>query len=209
MVRINRLNLGELSFRAGYSLSIVVAGAISWIGTFVINEFLDISIDSEEYLTNSIPLVTIQTFVGLMALMGIFIVFWLQEYRFRIYESEMRLRIGNSEFDKNYETEITHCGSLLDLELKKIASEKLSRRNEHEKNLRLQTFKKRSYLLIALLSTIVILSYSFLFLENFCLLILEVDSFSNLKLSFDIFIMALCIRTFFLVFQSIIIMIWD
>lgn len=208
MLRIDRFHLGDLSVRAGYSLSIIAAGWISMIGTFLISDVLGIRI-SEEHLVNSITPVTVHAFVNLMALMGIFIIYWLQEYRFKIYETKIKSIDRENILFKFDGTEKVFCDSLLDLKLKEVASKELTERVEFDRALKLQTFKKRSHLLLALLATIVILSYSFLFLEYLFLGLLEIESFSNLKLSFDIFIMVLCIRTFLLVFRSITMIIQD
>jgi hypothetical protein len=182
---------------------IVGAGFISAIITAFIRQFSGLSLQNEEKLIESIAEVTVHTLINLMALIGIFIVFWLQTHLRE--ELNLESNVGNPRYCKEFFTGFDRVYYLhsADLAMKIMASEEVNKEIRRKRTMKIRNFKEKSHYLLSLIVTIAILSYFFLFLKFLDFDIIKSGIFVNLKLIFSIFIIVICIKTFFLAFQFI------
>ena len=193
----------DSGFFINYCELIVIAGFISAIATFSIRQFSGLNVQNEQQLISTIAEITVQTLINLMAFIGIFIVFWLQAHLGE--ESKLEPRTKGLKFNQEFFTGFDQVYPLspLDLTMKAMASRRAHHELMQKHMWKVQDFKRRSYYLLSLIVTISISSYFFLFLRFLDFDFLENGTFMNLKLIFSIFIIVLCIRTLFLVFQFI------
>lgn len=189
---------GESDIFATYSRLIVIVGFVSAFITVAIRQFSALSTQDEEFLVETIAETTVLTLISLMALIGIFVVFWLQ-----IHQRESRSSgVGFSQefytgFDQAYPA------SPSDLLKKAMVMRRMHQEVVQNRMWKVQDFKKRSHYLLSLMVTISILSYFLLFMRFLSFNIMKEGLFANLKLVFSIFIIVLCIWTFFLILQFI------
>lgn len=199
----SKLQINDSVLFIKYSKLIVGAGFISAIITAFIRQFSGLSMQNEEQLIESIAEVTVQTLINLMALMGIFVVFWLQTH---LREgSRLGSNLENSGHNEGLFTgfdRVYHLHSS-DLAMRIMVSGQVHQEIRQKRMWKIQNFKERSHYLLSLIVTIAILSYFFLFLKFLEFDIMKSGLFVDLKLIFSIFIIVLCVRTFFLVFQFI------
>ncbi|MBU7016374.1 MAG: hypothetical protein HXS44_02600 [Theionarchaea archaeon] len=186
-----------------YSKLIISAGFISAIITAFIRQFSGLSLQNEEKLIESIAEVTVHTLINLMALIGIFIVFWLQTHLRE--ELNPKSNVRNFSYYEEFFTGFDRVYNLhsADLAMNIMASEEVNRETRQKRTMKIQNFREKSHYLLSLIVTIAILSYFFLFLKFLDFDIIKSGLLVNLKLIFSIFIIVICTRTFFLAFQFI------
>jgi hypothetical protein len=183
-----------------YFKSIIMAGLVSTVGSILIRSFPELHIKSEEYFTETIAKTTIQTFIGLTALVGIFVIFGLQMHFYRKY----RLKPDPKAFFSGYDIAFSESNQtnifISHITLRHFAQDVMAYEDSQKYIQKTQKFRTESLHLISLLLTISILSYLFLF---FSFIDIKLMKDLDLELGFCIFITVLCIEVFFSVFQFI------
>ncbi|MBU7047492.1 MAG: hypothetical protein HXS54_13745 [Theionarchaea archaeon] len=186
-----------------YTKLIIGAGFISAIVTALIRQFSGLSLQNEEKLIESIAEVTVHTLFNLVALIGIFIIFWLQTHLRE--ELNPKSNVRNPRYYEEFFTgfDRVYYFHSADLAMSIMASDEVNKEIRQKRTMKIQNFKEKSHYLLSLIVTIAILSYFFLFLKFLDFDIIKSGLFVNLKLIFSIFIIVICIKTFFLSFQFI------
>jgi hypothetical protein len=186
-----------------YYVIILLYGFISLIFTIVVKNCSNLDIQNKEYLIETFAGVTVQIFINLMALIGIFVVFRLQLHinEEAHLQSNSFIPISNQNAEENLDQAYSRLP--VDMLIENMALERAKEEINSLRNSRLMEFKRKSHYLLSFMATIFIFSYIFLSFYLMTSYLIGSRILVEVRFFFGVFVTMLCVSTFFMIFRFV------